>query len=530
MKPMNIFAARSLAQAFTDGARDHPDAELVVASRTRAGRHRLAWLFERSCRLSAGLSERGIGTGDVVAVQLSGSAEWIITAAAVAHVGAVLLPIVPIYGAHELAFILGQSRAKAIVTPDHWRGKDSIAAVVAARAGLPHLRYHIVMGDMPADTNADLTGWTDLLGTAPDDTHPSAPGNPDALAMLIYTSGTTSAPKGVCHSARTLLSEVHSVATPWDQSVPACFLSPWQPGHIAGISPILAYLVTGRKLVLMDDWNAVDAARLIEKEGVTVTSFTPAHIAGLMDAVDQTGADISTLRECSLGAAPVSPSLVSRCERAGMRVFRRYGATEHPSITAGDPGDPLDKRLATEGRCMPGNQIRLVDDLGRDVKTGDQGEIASRGPERFLGYLDPALDTDAFLPGGWYRTGDIGRIDDDGYLILTDRKKDVIIRGGENISSREVEDILAAHPAIAEAAAVARPDHRMGERVCAFVVPRDSRPVTLDSIRDHFASRGVARQKTPEHLRLTDTLPRNATGKVLKHLLRERLAAEVPAE
>jgi acyl-CoA synthetase (AMP-forming)/AMP-acid ligase II len=249
-----------------------------------------------------------------------------------------------------------------------------------------------------------------------------------------------------------------------------------------------------------------------------------------LDAVDRTGADISTLRECSLGAAPVSPLLVSRCERAGMRVFRRYGATEHPSITAGDPGDALDKRLSTEGRCMPGNRIRLVDDFGRDVKAGDEGEIASRGPERFLGYLDPSLDADAFLPGGWYRTGDLGRIDDDGYLVLTDRKKDVIIRGGENISSREVEDILTAHPDIAEAAAVARPDHRMGERVCAFVVPRESRTVTLDSIREHFASRGVARQKTPEYLRLVDALPRNATGKVLKHVLRDGLAAETPAE
>jgi acyl-CoA synthetase (AMP-forming)/AMP-acid ligase II len=187
--------------------------------------------------------------------------------------------------------------------------------------------------------------------------------------------------------------------------------------------------------------------------------------------------------------------------------------------------DPLDKRLNTEGRAMAGTELRFVDDDGADVPPGCEGEIVTRGPELFIGYFDPALDAAAFLPGGWYRTGDIGRLDGDGYLLITDRKKDIIIRGGENISSREVEDVLRRHPAVADVAVVAAPDTRMGEVVKACVVTRPGAELSLDMVRAFFAEAGIARQKTPERLMLLDVLPRNASGKVLKHQLRDAVAA-----
>ena len=189
-------------------------------------------------------------------------------------------------------------------------------------------------------------------------------------------------------------------------------------------------------------------------------------------------------------------------------------------MTSGVVDDPLDKQLHTEGRPIAGVELRFVDEDGVDVPPGADGEICTRGPELFGGYLDPALNADAFLAGGWFRTGDIGRLDAEGYLLITDRKKDIIIRGGENISSKEVEALLLAHPAVADAAAVAAPDDRMGEIVRACVVLKPGAALTLDAVRTHFFASGIARQKTPERLSIMTELPRNASGKVLKHELR----------
>jgi acyl-CoA synthetase (AMP-forming)/AMP-acid ligase II len=193
---------------------------------------------------------------------------------------------------------------------------------------------------------------------------------------------------------------------------------------------------------------------------------------------------------------------------------------EHPTVTSGTADDPLDKQLNPEGRAIAGSEMRFVDDDGNDVAEGSDGEICTRGAELFIGYLDPALKAAAFLPGGWYRTGDIGRLDEGGYLLITDHKKEIIIRGDENISSKEVENILAGHRAVAEVAVVAAPDERMGEVVRAHVVLRAGETLTLDEARAYFEAAGVARQKAPEWLTAVDVLPRNASAKVLKHELR----------
>jgi len=223
-----------------------------------------------------------------------------------------------------------------------------------------------------------------------------------------------------------------------------------------------------------------------------------------------------------VGAAPVPPSLIEACQRLGLAVYHCYGSSEHPTVTSGVVDDALDKQLHTEGRAIIGSEIRFVDDDGNDVPTGEEGEICTRGPELFMGYLDQALNEAAFLPGGWYRSGDIGRLDAEGFLLITDRKKDIIIRGGENISSKEVEAVLLRLDGVTDAAVIAAPDERMGEVVRACLVLSPGAAITLEDIRSHFAAAGIARQKSPERLSIVDELPRNASGKVLKHQLRNR--------
>ncbi|AYJ85083.1 cyclohexanecarboxylate-CoA ligase (plasmid) [Sphingomonas paeninsulae] len=512
-------ANRTLIRAFMDGAALFPQAELVVSSAQRPGTHRLADVLADGLRFAAGLRARGIGEGDIVAVQLPAWSEWMVACVGIAYAGAVMLPIVSIYGAKEMGFILRQSGAKLLVTPDSWRNAD-YGDVLVACGNLPALATHVVIGDA---VPAGAVSW-DVMLSGQDDA-PPAERDSDDLAMLVYTSGTTADPKGVCHSGRTLLSELAAVAHA-RRKIVEITLSPWPPGHVAGACTMMRYLAQGSKLVLMDQWDAGDAAMLIEQQHVSSCSLTPFHLTGILDAAERDGRDLSSLVSCLVGAAPVPPTLIERCAARGLNTFRCYGSSEHPTVTMGDPSDTIATRLTTEGRIMAGSEMRFVDDDGDEVASGADGEMVTRGPELFTGYFDSSLNAAAFLPGGWYRTGDIGHFDRDGFLVISDRKKDIIIRGGENISSREVEDIMLADPAVLDVAVVAYPDTRMGEIVCAYVIVQPGASVTLDSVRAYFAQSSVARQKTPERIVLVDEFPRNSTGKVLKHELRARARAE----
>jgi acyl-CoA synthetase (AMP-forming)/AMP-acid ligase II len=244
-----------------------------------------------------------------------------------------------------------------------------------------------------------------------------------------------------------------------------------------------------------------------------------------MEAARHDGRDLSSLNQFLIGATTVPPALVAESEAMGIRCCRCYGSTEMPTVSQCDPDDPLDKRLSTDGRPNAGVEVRIVDDFGRDVPVGAEGEVAVRGAERFTGYTDPALNETSFMPGGWFLTGDIGKLDADGFLAITDRKKDIIIRGGENISSREVEELLLQVPGVREAAAIGAPDARLGERICAVVTVDGSTEVTIAAIDATFRNIGVARQKTPELLVVIDAFPRTPTGKVQKAELRRNLAA-----
>jgi acyl-CoA synthetase (AMP-forming)/AMP-acid ligase II len=499
---------QNLIEAFIGAASLYPDARFVGVSEHRSAHDPLAAIVAAGRRAGTRLAAMGIGRGDIVGVMLPNWREWLVTCVATQQAGAVMLPIVSIYGAKELGFILRQSKAKMLITPGQWRRVD-YSVLVQDCGALPDLMHHVTLGE--AFVALEAEGEIAAPVTK----------KPDDLALLFYTSGTTADPKGVMHSSKTILSELSSQQASRADIANEVILSPWPPGHVAGALSLLRFLAYGVPIVAMEQWNASAAAQLIDRHKVTTSSGTPFHLTGLVEAADSSGHSLSSLRNYIVGAAPVPSALVERCLAQGLAVYHCYGSSEHPTVTSGTANDPLDKQLHTEGRVIPGSELRFVDDEGNDVSAGDEGEIATRGGELFIGYLDASLNAAAFLPDGWYRTGDLGRLDEDGYLLITDRKKDIIIRGGENISSKEVEEVLMRHSAIADAAAVAAPDDRMGEVVRACVVLFTGASLTLDDVQKYFAVAGVARQKTPERLTILEVLPRNASGKVLKHLLRE---------
>jgi cyclohexanecarboxylate-CoA ligase len=509
----------TLVDEIARAAAEHADVALVFASVSRPVSTTVGELFTNARRAAGALQALGVGPGSVVAVQVPNWYEGAVAQAAAVLTGATLLPIVQIYGPRELGFILRESRAATLVVPDKFRGRDH-EAIVAAAGPLPALRTLVVIGH-PSTEGA--LPWTELAaGTGAGHTPPGL--EPADRALLVYTSGTTADPKGVQHSHASLLGELANPLLEPVVRADSVQLAVFPGGHVAGLLGLLRMLTTGMPTVVMDVWDPARAAALIDEFGVTSSVGAPVHLAALLDEQRRGSATLASLREYMVGAAGVPPALVEQADGAGIATYRCYGSSEHPTISSGRADDPLVKRALTDGRPTPGTEVRLVDDDGADVATGVDGEIITRGPELFSGYTDPALNADAFLSGGWFRTGDIGRLDDDGYLTITDRKKDIIVRGGENISSQEIEDLLIRHPSVAEAAAIGAPDERYGERVCAVVVLRPAATLDLAELAAHFATEGSARQKTPERLMIIDEFPRTAAGKIQKHLLRARLS------
>ena len=522
----------TLAAHIRAGAAAHDGCPLVFVAGDAERETTLGALVSDAERAAAALQARGIGPGDVVAVQLPGSYEGAIIQVAVGLCGAVLLPVVMIYGPRELDFVLRRSGATAFVLPRQHRGRPHADVVLPALAGpsgpsgLPKLKLAVVVGDSTPGDRAPghgavghgAVGYAELLHQ-PGGSYRQPRLDPGDRAVLMYTSGTTAEPKGVQHSHRTLLAEatsrVYTLNGPG-----ARHLGLFPPGHMAGLLSLLRILLLGTPTVIMQAWDAARAAALIDRHAVTSCGGAPVQLSGLLDQQANGTAALSTLREVLTGAAPVPPSLIQRADAAGITAFRSYGSSEHPTVTAGAIADSPARRAGTDGPLLAGNEVRLVDADGHDVPGGGPGEILTRGPELFTGYTDPALNAAAFLPGGWFRTGDVGRIDADGYLTVTDRLKDIIIRGGENISAKEVEDLLITHPAVADVAVIGVPDPALGERVGAVVVVRPGFAFDVEAARAHFAAAGAARPKTPEVIVLADELPRTPSGKVRKDLLR----------
>jgi cyclohexanecarboxylate-CoA ligase len=503
-------------QAFAATAARQPDRPAIVDGDMRLAFRDVAAQAER---VAGGLATLGIVAGDAVAVQLPNWWETIVAILAIARLGAVTVPILPMHRAREVGFILRQTRARAAFIPGRHRDCDHRDLLAALRTELPALELVIVVRDV---ANAGTRAFASLdSGVAP------RAGAASDIALAMYTSGTTADPKGVLHSHQTLLAEARSLEPVHGIGPHDTVLMPSPLTHISGMMhALLVPAALGSGAVLMARWDAGHALRLIAAERVTYMVGAPTFLRDLAYHPDLTAAHVASFRLFSCGGADVDPTLVSEAaRRLGCVAKRVYGSTEFPTITTTGPGDPPARRIDSDGRPIGAVEVRLVDDDDGEVAPGDEGEILARGPECYLGYVDAAQNADAFTADGWFRTGDLGRVDAGGFLRITGRKKDIIIRKGENISAREVEDLLAAHPAVAEAVVVGLPDQSAGEIACAVLRLRPgTRPISLEEVTTHLLASGLSKRKLPERLVVTDDLPRTASGKVLKRALRERLA------
>jgi cyclohexanecarboxylate-CoA ligase len=471
-------------------------------------------------RLAAGLAERGLGPGDVVSCILPNRAEVVALFYAAARLGAVLNPIVPIYGRREIGFILRQAETALVVVPERARGSDLRALVADLAPELPALRHTVVLGDsVPAE----------LLGTP----RPLAVPSPDDVAVILYTSGTTADPKGVLHSHATLLAECQATVRYHGFGDDEVFVMPSPVSHISGLLyGVLLPIVLGARSVLMGAWDPAAFCALVAREGGTFSAGATPFLQGVLELPDLERYDLGSLRLFPCGGADVPPDVIRQAmRRLHVRSGRGYGSTEFPSITsAAGPDVPDPKRAETDGRPVEPNRIELRDADGAPVPPGTPGEIWARGPELCLGYRDATLDADAFDARGYFRTGDLGVVDDDGYLTITGRVKDIVIRRGEKFSAKEIEDLLFEHPQVRQVAVIPVSDPAVGERVCAVVVPRDpATPPTLDALVRFLDARGLSRRKFPERLEIAIALPVTASGKIQKHVLRARFDRKDPA-
>ena len=514
----------TLADVARRTCREAPDRLLLVEGDRRVTR---AEAWDAAARLAAFFLSRGLAPGDVVSFQLPNWIEAAVIALAVRRCGLVLNPIPPNYRESEVGYILQDCRAKLVFVPHVFRKHDHQGMLAGLRSELPSLRDVVVVR---GDDGVDGLEWGHALSLAParDDALP--PVDPAAAMVVMYTSGTTGRPKGVLHSHYAFDYRVRSMAEAWSIGPSDVVFMPSPVTHITG-----AYWafdipwVSGATSVLLDVWSADEGIDCIERNGCTVTGGATPFLRQLLDTAVRRPAAMASLRIFFCGGTTVSADLIREAIAAypSCLVFRAYGSTEMPTTTLGIRDRAhADLGADTDGEVVPPTEVRIVDaSSGATIADGEEGEILVRGPEQLLGYVHPEDNVDAFDEAGWFRMGDLGRRVHGRYLVITGRKKDIIIRSGENISPKEVEDILASHAAVADVAIVAMPSRQTGEKGCAFVVLRPGQTIDLPAIRLFLERAGLARQKFPEHLVLVDELPRVPSGKISKDVLRARAKA-----
>ena len=486
------------------GLRIDGDQPFVVRSAVRPARVTHAEVLRDALSLAAGLRERGVGAGDVVGFQLPNWVEAAHVFYAATFLGAVIMPVVHFYGTKELGYILRRTPPKAFVTFDAFGPARGTSTLLDCGAPLPDLVA--VVGDDPAGFEP-IDAWYGEPLDAPVSVDPSSP------ALVAYTSGTTSDPKGVIHTHRTIGFEVRQLGSMQPAKAPPPITGAPVGHGIGMLAALLIPAVQGKPIHLVDVWDPGAVLRHMAAEGLTSGGGATFFLLSLLDHPDfDPYVHLPLMQFVGMGGASVPMAVADRAADLGISIVRMYGSTEHPSITGASHDDPFDKKARTDGHPLAGVEIRLDDD----------GEIFSRGPDCFAGYTDPALTANAF-EDGWYRTEDVGVLDGDGWLTITDRKKDIIIRGGENISAVEVENVLLHIDGVLECAVVAAPDARLGEHACAFV---RGRAPSLADVQAAMAEAGLAKQKWPEEIREVHDFPRTASGKVQKYVLRTQLREE----
>jgi cyclohexanecarboxylate-CoA ligase len=513
---------KTVDQLLNEAAAKAPDKVAIVADRAdreQARRFTYGELVRLADRAASSLLRLGVGRGDVVTVQLPNWWEFVVTAFACSKIGAVMNPVMPILRERELGYILNFCQAKVFIVPNSYRGFNYAAMAEGMRADLPHLK-HVIVADGESEASFDrmlLSAETEKLpsGLRPDDT-----------AVLMFTSGTTGEPKGVMHTSNSLIACCKALSGRFGLDSTDVLLVASPVGHMTGYAAIVLLSVyLGGTMILQDVWEAKRGVNLMAGEGVTYTAASTPFLSDICDAVKAGAPHPKNLRSFLCGGAPIPSVLIERAAaELGLKVCSLWGMTEVLSGTLTEPAQAAEKSAHTDGRALDGMEVRIVDTDGRVAPTGESGRLMVRGAQMFKGYYKrPELPT--FDSDGWFDSGDLAYVDKDGYIRISGRMKDILIRGGENVPVVEIENLLYKHPSVSAVAVVGFPDARLGERGCAFIVPRAGATIDLAAIQAYLGEAKMAKQFWPERVELVAELPRTASGKIQKFRLRELATA-----
>lgn len=515
-------------------ARECPDQTALTAVQVESGHVRSFSYRELSSmadRVAVGLARLGVGRNDVVAMQLPNWWQFTVTYLACSRIGAVVNPLMHIFRERELSFMLRHGEAKVLIVPKVFRGFDHEAMARSLQAQLPTLERVVVVGAGPAPADKSADDFDALLAEPAWEREPDAasilarhrPG-PDDVTQLIYTSGTTGEPKGVMHSANTLMANIVPYAERLQLGRDDVVLMASPMAHQTGFMyGLMMPLMLRARVVLQDVWDAKKAAALIRSQGVSFTMASTPFLADLTKTVEDTGDAVPSLRTFLCAGAPIPGPLVENARKVlRSKIVSAWGMSENGAVTLIKLDDDDALACQTDGCALPGVDVKVVDFDERSLPAGEVGKLMVRACSNFGGYLKRPQwnNTDA---EGWFDTGDLAHIDAQGYIRISGRSKDVIIRGGENIPVFEIESLLYKHPAVAQVAIVAYADERLGERACAVVVPKPGQPMDLTSLVDFLKSHKVALQYIPERLVLREAMPATPSGKIQKFKLREML-------
>ena len=508
----------SLAALLVAGLRAQPRQTVRVWSKTAPRQVTYLELESLACRVAAGLRARGVLAGDRVVYQLPNSVEAAATFLAISMLGAVLVPVAGFYGRKELIDIVNTTQASVLVTIAAHGGRDYLGELRDSRRSMPGLRTVVLCGSAAV---SDAISFDDLAAAASIDT--IADVHPDAACMYAFTSGTSGRSKAVIHTHRSLGAEIrHHLANVVPRgATPQIVASPI--AHAAGMTMgLLGPLHRGEPINYVDTFDIDFILDVCAREGLAPGGGAAVFLSALIDHPGFTDEIADRMGYVILGGSIVPEALVDKAGRRGVAVLRSYGSTEHPTISCASIDDSPDTLRSTDGKLLPGVEvvIKLLD--GSSARGGVEGEIYSRGPDRSGGYLDACQNVGSFDDDGWLATGDLGTLDAAGYLAITGRAKDLIIRNGFNVSPAEVENALLTCAGVAEVAVVGVPDAKTGERAIAFVTPSGSAEPTLADLTSHLAALGMAKPKWPEEIRVVETFPRTASGKVQKYVLRQQ--------
>jgi acyl-coenzyme A synthetase/AMP-(fatty) acid ligase len=495
-------------------------------------------LFDAGQRLAVGLHRRGLRPGHTAAVQLPNWVEFIQVLTALSRLGVIMVPIMPIYRREDVGYVLSNAGVTAVFTPAQFSKFDYLDMYRGIRQTDPELMIVVARSESAAQDVADVFTLDQLQAEVDDDSASAElgdPPGPDDPFVIVYTSGTTSRPKGCVHTYNTYCAGARALVGPFGYTETDVQFGPSPIAHTTGlVTSVLLPMLTGAATHLMAKWDPVRGIEEIQRFGCTAAVTAPTFLHTLLSDYNADSHDLSTLRLWTCAGAPIPGAVV---ERAGvtlpkMKVLSLYGRSENLVTTTCSVTDDVSRALTSDGKAMAGAKVEIVDHDGKEVPRGVEGDIAYRGPAHMIEYLaNPAETAALFTKDGFSKSGDLGKMTDDGYVRVTGRTKDIVIRGGMNISVREIEEHLAHHPALRAFSVVGMPDERLGERVCCFVVAATGHDApTVDDMREFLLERGIPIQKTPERVVVVDILPMTATGKILKHELRKDIEQRLRAE